>query len=239
MNEKKLAILSYHKIGPAPEGGWESWYYVSIETFDAHLRLLLDHGYVPLDAGAFLRGLDDPSTLPPKSTLITFDDGYRNNLTCALPAMGRLGFPGVIFVPTQFIGGTNEWDSGNEPIERICDWEELRELERGGVAVEAHSVSHPAFSQLTPAQQEEELLRSKATLEAGLGRAVTLFAYPFGDAGADEPFAASAARRAGYRAAFLYGGGPVTLPGANPFRLERLAIGPDSDLAAMLGEETN
>ena len=234
---KKLAILSYHKIGPPPEGGWESWYYVSAETFAEHLQWLRSRRYEPIDIHTFYRGLDDPSTLPAKSTLITFDDGYRNNLTVALPVMRRLGFPGVIFVPTQYIGGINEWDTNNEPVERICDWDELLELEKGGVAVESHSVSHPAFSLLTPAQQEDELRRSKETLESVLGRTVELFGYPYGDAGADAAFSRDALRRTGYRAACLYGGGAVTLPDADRFRLERLAIGPDSDLPGLLGEK--
>jgi peptidoglycan/xylan/chitin deacetylase (PgdA/CDA1 family) len=204
---KKLAILSYHKIGPPPEGGWESWYYVSGEMFAEHLRLLKARGYEAIDITAFYRGLDEPSTLPAKSTLITFDDGYRNNLTVALPVMKQLRVPGVIFVPTQYIGGINGWDTDNEPLERICDWDELLELERGGVAVESHSVSHPSFSLLTPAQQEDELRRSKETLEAGLGRAVGFLGYPYGDAGTDAAFSEAALHRIGYRAACLYRAG--------------------------------
>jgi hypothetical protein len=98
-------------------------------------------------------------------------------------------------------------------------------------------VSHPSFSLLTTSQQEDELRRSKETLEAGLGRAVECFGYPYGDAGADSDFSQASLKRIGYRAACLYGGGPVTLPGADRYRLERLAIGPDSDLVGLLGEE--
>jgi peptidoglycan/xylan/chitin deacetylase (PgdA/CDA1 family) len=237
MMPARVAILSYHKIGPPAHGGWDTWYYISGEIFAGHLRLLRENGYAFIDLPTFYKGLDDPAPLPAKSALITFDDAYRNNLTVALPIMQRLGVPGVVFVPTKYIGGFNAWDAGNEPDEPICNWDDLLALERGGVAVESHSVSHPAFSNLTPEQHEEELRQSKRDLEARLGRPVSFFAYPYGDAGNDVAFSEATLRRLGYRAACLYGGGAATLPGADRFRLPRLAMGPDSDLLAMLGEE--
>ena len=234
----QVAILSYHKIGPPLPGGWETWYYISKQIFEQQLRLLTERGYEFLDLLRFYRGLDDPSSLPAKSALITFDDAYRNNLTAALPVMIRLGVPGVVFVPTNYIGGMNVWDSGGqEPDEEICNWNDLLNLERYGVAVESHSVSHPSFSTLTPEQHEMELRRSKETLEAKLGRPVEFFAYPYGDAGNDFAFSEMMLKKVGYRAACLYGGGVVTLPSADRFRLERLAMGPDSDLISMLAEK--
>jgi peptidoglycan/xylan/chitin deacetylase (PgdA/CDA1 family) len=236
---QRVAILSYHKVGlPAP-GGWETWYYVPERTFEEQLRLLRDLGYGFIDLPALYRGLEDPSSLPEKSALITFDDGYRNNLTSALPIMRKLAAPGVVFVPTQFVGCDNAWDylKGSEPREPLCTWEELRELERGGVMVESHGASHPSFSDLTPEQQAAELCESKAALERGLGRPAEFFAYPYGDAGRDAALSERLLKEAGYRAACLYGGGLVSLPGADRFRLERLAMGPDSDLAVMLGEQ--
>ena len=233
----QVAILSYHKIGPPRPGGWETWYYISKQIFEKQLQLLAARNYEFLDRPRFYRGLDDPTSLPPKSTLITFDDAYRNNLTAALPIMMGLGVPGVVFVPTNYIGGLNVWDSGGqEPDEEICDWNDLLKLERYGVAVESHSVSHPSFSTLTPEQHEMELRHSKETLEVRLGRKVEVFADPYGDAGGDFSFSETMLKKVGYRAACLYGGGPISLPAANRFRLERLAMGPDSDLIAMLGK---
>jgi peptidoglycan/xylan/chitin deacetylase (PgdA/CDA1 family) len=233
----RLAILSYHKIGPPAAGGWETWYYVPTATFEAQLLWLRREGYEFIDLPALLRGLDDAIVLPPRAALITFDDGYRNNLTAALRVMQRLGVPGVVFVPTQYIGGTNTWDylKGPEPHEPICTWDELRELERGGVRIESHSASHPFFSNLSEQEQLRELRESRRTLEEGLGRPVDLIAYPYGDAGRDAVLAQKLAQHAGYRAACLYGGGALTLPEADRWRLPRLAMGPDSDLAAMLG----
>src|SRR5262249_18851411 len=151
---------------------------VTAEGFEQQLLLLRDRGYEFISRDELYAGLDG-AFLPPKAALITFDDGYRNNLTVALPVMKRLSVPGVVFVPTQYIGGLNGWDAANEPEEPICSWDELLELERNGVAIESHSVTHPSLSSLGVEDQERELRDSKKALEDGLGRRVELFAYPY------------------------------------------------------------
>ena len=231
----KVAILSYHKIGPPMPRGWDTWYYISKTIFTKQLLELQLMGYEFIDLPRLYEGLDDSATLPAKAALITFDDGYRNNLTVAMPVMKRMGVPGVVFVPTHYVGGMNIWDSGGpEPDEEICSWDELLELEKNGVRIESHSLSHPSFSNLSPDEQEIELLQSRLILEQHLNRKVELFAYPYGDSGMDHAVSEQLLKKTGYRAACLYGGGATTLPGANRFRLERLAMGPDTDLKAIL-----
>ncbi len=74
----------------------------------------------------FLDGLTDPDRLPARGALLTFDDGYRSFRTHAVPQLLRFGVPALLFVPTDFIGGTNAFDADTrEPIERICDWDDL------------------------------------------------------------------------------------------------------------------
>lgn len=230
---RALAILGFHKIGPAP-GGWETWFYVPQATFVSYLDYLKADGWHALDLAAFLRGLAEPDSLPDRAALITFDDGYRSILEYGLPELRLFGYPAVMFVPTAFIGGDNGFDADNEPKEAICGWEELRELERCGVSVQSHGVSHRAFSGLKPAEREQELLQSKATLEDGLGKAVQVFSYPYGDCGPEPEAARRVLEPTGYRAAFLYGGGPQRVPVADPYRLARLAVGPDTDLSRCL-----
>jgi len=152
----------------------------------------------------------------------------------ALPILRRLEAPAVLFVPTDFIGGSNGFDAGVEPDEAMCGWEDLRALEAGGVSVQSHSVTHRPFSELSLEDQQQEARGSKAVLEAGLGKPVDLFAFPYGDAGREPQALAGVLERSGYRAACLYGGGPTGLPAADPYRLTRVAVGPDSDLEALL-----
>jgi peptidoglycan/xylan/chitin deacetylase (PgdA/CDA1 family) len=200
------------------------------------LGYLEEHDWRVIDVEIFLRGLTEPGSLPERAVLLTFDDGYRSMCQTVLPWLLRYGYPAVVFVPTDFIGATNSFDLGVEPEEPICDWDNLRELERGGVSVQSHGVSHHWFSRLDLPQQIEELHRSKAVLEAGLGKRVELFAFPYSDGGQDSGAVETALQQAGYRAAFFCGGGPNAncLPIVEPYRLSRLSMYPDTDLQAKL-----
>jgi len=230
-----LAILSYHKIGNAPRGAWEPWNYVPEPMFVEQLRSVEQHGWQLVDLDAVLRGLSAPETLSERSALITFDDGYRSIVERALPLMSEFGFPGVVFVPAAYVGRPSEFDANvAEPQEPLCGWDELKELERAGISVQSHGFRHVPLSKIDTSQQEEELVRSKALLEEGLDKTVEAFAFPYGDGGADPARVSSALERCGYRAACLYGGGPFALPAADRYRLSRLAIGFETNLAEEL-----
>ncbi len=234
LNGHKLAILSYHKIGEPPRGGWTTWFYISEQTFVLQLTYLSTHGWEVIDHSRFVKGLENPASLPHRPALLTFDDGYRSMRTVALPLLRRFGFPAILFVPTNYIGGSNTFDSGSEPDEPICDWDDLKELESGGVSIQPHAVSHRRFSQMSFDEQKAELRQSKAALEQRLGCRAEIFAFPYGDDGANPEALRQELEQAGYRAACLYRGGPISLPVSSPYRLPRLAMGPDTDLGAAL-----
>jgi len=229
---KHLAILGYHKIGAPSAGNWETWYYVPTATFETQMKQLRDGGWNMIDVATLLRALDSPDELPERAALITFDDGYRSVLRDAAPVLADEGFPAVVFVPTQFIGSASTFDANSpEPVEPICSWDELRELERAGISVQSHGVSHTTFSDLSNAQIEREISASKTALEERLEKAVTLFSYPYNDGGRDRDFSSRALVRAGYRAAFHFTGGVLAWPPAHDrFRISRVPVWPDTDL---------
>jgi peptidoglycan/xylan/chitin deacetylase (PgdA/CDA1 family) len=229
-----LAVLGYHKVGPPGPSAWETWYYVPEQVFADQIATLSACGWETIDIGSLRAALAGTLRLPERAALITFDDGYRAVHEYALPLLQRLACPALLFVPTDFVGRTNEFDSDIEPVEPMCSWDELGELSRSGVAVQSHGKTHRAFSDISPAERRHEVADSKAALEARLEEPVDIFAYPYGDDadGADSVRAALA--ESGYRAAFGYGGGPFELVRADRYRLARIAMGPDTDLPAEL-----
>jgi peptidoglycan/xylan/chitin deacetylase (PgdA/CDA1 family) len=231
---RQIAILAYHKVGAPSRGAWETWFYVPEAVFGEHLKCIRDSGWTPIDVTRFVAGLECPERLPVRSVLITFDDGYISVLRVALPLLAAAGYPAVMFVPTQYIGTTNLFDHSVEPSEPICSWQELRELEAGGISVESHGASHTPLSTLSAEARDEELLTSKQLLQNALNKQVLLFSYPYGDSGCHHEATAAALRSHGYRAAFLYAGRPAIVPSAQPFLLPRIAVGPDTDLQAIL-----
>lgn len=231
-----LAILAFHKIGQPGNGQYPTWNYIPEATFVGYLSDLRKNGWQVIDLATFLQGLSEPHILPERSVLLTFDDGYRSMLTVVLPLLRRFRYPAVLFVPTGFIGKYNAFDKGIEPEEAMCNWNDLQQLERHGVSVQSHGVTHSHFSGLNSVRQREELAWSKTQLENGLGKHVDVIAYPYGDGGRDPQALSQLVQRAGYRAACLYGGGVNELPIMNRYRLPRVAMGADTDLHRELGQ---
>ncbi|MAE77111.1 MAG: hypothetical protein CMJ85_09605 [Planctomycetes bacterium] len=229
-----LAVLGFHKIGPPPPGGWETWNYIPEATFAGFLEVVRADGWEVIDAARFVAGLDSPSSLPERSALLTFDDGCRSMLTVAEPILARFGLPAVAFVPTDYVGGVNSFDAGNEPEEPILTWDEIAELEKRGVSIQSHACSHATFSALDQLHIKEELARSRSLIEEHLKTDVVLHAYPFGDAGKDAAQTAETMTELGYRAAFLYGGVVACIPITDRYQIPRIAVGPDTDLRAAL-----
>jgi peptidoglycan/xylan/chitin deacetylase (PgdA/CDA1 family) len=230
-----LAILAYHKVGAPPPGSWETWYSVPTPTFERQLRNLVEHGWEAVDVATALDGLSHPERLPPRSVLITFDDAFASLAGDARMSLAGFGFPAAVFVPTDYVGDWNRFDANTDlPREPICDWSTLRRLDRAAVSVQSHGVSHRPFSELDPETQRDELRRSKKVLEAELGKPVEVFSFPYGDQGTESHALDRELERAGYRAACLYGRGVNRLPVEEPYRLARIAMGPDTDLEVEL-----
>src|SRR5436305_12728994 len=85
--------------------------------------------------------------LPPRAVLITFDDGYLDNLENAVPILRRHGYPAVLFVPLGYLNERrplphDEHLAARGILNRTLDWAQLAELEAGGIRVESHGIGH-------------------------------------------------------------------------------------------------
>jgi len=118
----------------------------------------------------------------------------------------------------------------NRLADRMLDWEQVHAMQRGGVFFGAHTMSHPAVSQLQPSAFEEELSLPKRFLESNLDASVEDFAYPFGkpeDCGSE---AGKFLSRCGYRSAATTSEG-INSTGVDAFQLHRMQIGDDPSLS--------
>ena len=87
----------------------------------------------------------DGKPLPERAVLITFDDGYHDNLENAAPVLRKHGYPAVLFVPIGYLDDRQplpheEHLAAQGILNRTIDWEELAELEREGVRIESHGI---------------------------------------------------------------------------------------------------
>ncbi len=123
----------------------------------------------------------------------------------------------------------NEKRNGKEspftcPRHRSLVVEELLRLVKGGlIEVGAHTLNHPVLARLSPAEQEEEIIRSKAELEDILGRKVEGFSYPYGGAGDYTSVTVEIVRRAGFAWACANRPGRVTKR-TDPFQIPRFLV---------------
>ncbi len=136
--------------------------------------------------------------------LITFDDGYRDNLENAAPVLHRHGYPAVQFVPLAYVGDRQplpheEHLAASGVINRTVDWEELGELEQLGVRIESHGISHRPLADLELDEAAREIAISKLRLEERLGRPVRAFSYVKGSEAHYKQVHLSLVRQAGLR----------------------------------------
>jgi peptidoglycan/xylan/chitin deacetylase (PgdA/CDA1 family) len=109
---------------------------------------------------------------------LTFDDGYVNVLTNALPELQRHGFTATMFIISGLLGRTNEWDEGYEwPL---MSARQVGKLAAAGMEIGSHSVTHPRLRGIAADRLSDEVARSRETLTEILGQPVRGFAYPYG-----------------------------------------------------------
>ncbi len=192
-NAAPIPILTYHQIAEAPpKGAPYRSLYVAPNDFARQMAFLAILGYRGLsmdDLQPYLRG-----DLHGKVVGITFDDGYVNNLTHALPALQRHGFTSTCYAVSHLLGKTNAWDipTGIAQVPLMTDVQ-LQQWIAGGQQVGAHSRNHVHLSEVSVELCTQEVALSRTELEASVGNTVAHFCYPYGDFNADTVAAVGAA----------------------------------------------
>lgn len=235
MPPRTLPVLRLRTIAKPSAERWTSPDVLPADRFDEMLGWLRREGWRGIDPETLTRAMEGTDELSARAVLITFDGGCRSLLDEGLSSLIRHSFPAMAFVPTDFVGLQARFNELDDPV-TVCTWEELRVLQRNNVSIESMGTGRRRFTRLEPTQQEREIMVSRDAIEAHVGKPVEYFAYPKGDPGRDPEAAAEILKWAGYRAAFTLGGGVNVLPGADPYRLARIPIQPDTDLARVLGE---
>lgn len=99
-----LTILLYHGVAPEVKDGIYNYRkkFIPPHQFEKQIQYLKDH-YTILKLDDAVTALKNNTPLPPFPLVITFDDGYKNNLEYASPILQKYNVPATIFVVTDFI----------------------------------------------------------------------------------------------------------------------------------------
>jgi len=225
---RTLRVLMYHKVNDVPANRMS----MPVSLFDEQMAQLGELGYTAVGLDAVLAHYATGASLPKGAVLITFDDGYRDNLENAAPILRRYGYPAVQFVPLGYVGDPlplphEEALAARGVLNRTADWGELAELEREGIRIESHGISHRPLADLELDEAAREIVVSKLRLEERLGRPVRAFSYVKGSEAHYKPVHLSLVRQAGYDVAFTSISG-ANGAGTDPLQLHRYNVEPYS-----------
>ncbi len=227
--KEQIPILMYHSISEYT-GKKGKPFMVPPALFAEHMAYLHQHGYSPLTVTQFIQAHTQEGMLPARPVVLTFDDGFADFFTNALPVLRRYGFVATVYIPTAYVNGTSLWvRRKEEDMHLIMTWEQLSEISKYGIECGAHSHSHSQLDILPLALAKEEIVQSKQLLEEHAGLKVASFAYPHGY---HSRSIQRLVREAGYTSACAVKCAMST-GDTDPFALARLFIGPATTVSAL------
>lgn len=167
-----LTVLMYHKISDTTHDELT----LRQSDFAAQLRWLAENGYVTISFTELVQHHARRANLPQKPIIISFDDSYHNNFVFAYPLLKQFGFKATIFVPVAYVGKTNVWDNGKEPLMSYDTMRQMTDVVEFGV----HSHAHKDYRLLTAEEIATDIACAHATIvESGFPYS-PVFAYPYG-----------------------------------------------------------
>lgn len=175
MAKPVVDILMFHSIADAP--GPTS---VSPAVFAAQMLALAQSGLPVIGLDQLVAARRGGPALPPRSVILTFDDGFADFAQTAWPLLRDQGWPVCVYLPTGPVGGHEHWRGQAHPPRPLMGWEMIERLAGAGVTFGAHTVSHPDLLALDPAARRAELVQSRDTIATRLGQMPAHFAPPYG-----------------------------------------------------------
>jgi peptidoglycan/xylan/chitin deacetylase (PgdA/CDA1 family) len=162
----RVPIIVYHSIGNTPSSLFPV---VSIVEFKAQMEFIKNSGYKTISFDDYCKALNNKIKLPHTTVVITFDDGYKDNLE-AVKAMKQLDFAGTIFLVSDYIDKPGflskqdlNWISNNTRI-----------------TIGSHTVSHVFLPKADDKTIAYQVFASKAALSKMINKEVLTLAYPIG-----------------------------------------------------------
>lgn len=226
-------ILMYHMVAPHQKNAQFNGLRVTPQAFEAQLDYLYENGWKSFTMSEVI---DYRFSLPEKSFVLTFDDGYLDNYTTVLPLLQKYHFKATLYLVLD--RHQKEWSthrkkshhSGelkNEP--KLEDFHIQTMIESGCFEIGAHTINHPNFLKLTQEETLLEIKESKQKIEELFLTKCVSFSYPFG---LYKPEDWKIVKEAGFTSATTTQKGISKLESCNLFLLKRITISGKDNLLA-------
>ncbi len=170
--ETHVPILMYHHIAVPPPNADAIRLDLSVwpDNFDAQMAILASQGYHTVTLADVYNADMKGTPLPSKPIVFTFDDGYDDNYTNALPILKKYNFTGTFYIASGLLERPG-----------YMTWAQVVDLYKQGMDIEAHSVTHPSLKGKPVDFLLREIGGSKRALESMLGHPILFFCYPSGE----------------------------------------------------------
>ncbi|WP_399887418.1 polysaccharide deacetylase family protein [Streptomyces sp. BBFR51] len=173
---RHIPVFLYHAVMDDPPS-WIAEFSVTPKEFAAHLDAIADSGRKPVTIGALADHLARRAPLPPRPVLLTFDDGFADLPGPTAEALAGRALPATAYLTT---GAITPGGRSLLPPAPMMTLDAVAALERSGMEIGSHTVTHAQLDTLSTEDLAYELRTSKAVLEDALGHPVRHLAYPHG-----------------------------------------------------------
>jgi len=167
-----VPILLYHNI----DG--KGVFSLDTDALTSQFQMLKDGNIRVIGLADFIRALENPTPFQERTVAISFDDGFLSMYTRLLPLALEFQYPITLFVYT---------DNIRHRARKSLTWEQLREMEKKGISVECHTISHADLVRIEEQAADDsrkklfdEIYLSKRVMELYLDKTVNYFAFPYG-----------------------------------------------------------
>ncbi|WP_162138541.1 polysaccharide deacetylase family protein [Hippea alviniae] len=169
--KKGILVLLYHRIDDKPTGKSIDKFSISLSRFEEQIKYLKSKGFESITPYDIEKIKSNKLYLRKKYVLITFDDGYKDNLDAAR-VLKKYGFKGLFFISTASIG--KKLDGVD-----MMSFDELKELKKMGMVLGSHSHNHKKLTEMDLDTAKKEIKVSLDILNKI--QKIEDFAYPFGN----------------------------------------------------------
>src|SRR5579885_2209813 len=168
----QVPVLFYHHIEPIAQASAQGHAQLTVDSnwFDKQMHYLVSAGYHSISADDLAHALLARQQLPPKSVVITMDDGYSDIYQYAFPILKKYTIIGNLMIPAGLIDNPD-----------YMTWLQLQQMVKSpDIRVYNHSYSHADVAHADLTKLQNEIVTPNTELQTKLGRKVDIFTYPYG-----------------------------------------------------------
>ncbi len=210
-HKSQIVCFVYHRFGDERYPSTN----IRTEVFREQLAYLKQNNFTVWTMGMAVNAIRNGDIVPPRTVVLTIDDGYRSFYENGLPILEEFGYPATFYINTANVGGAD-----------YLTWQQLLEVRQRGMEIGNHSHSHGHFLDISNTEERKslfisDLVTAQDYFNDSLGFTPVLYSYPYGEY---DDVLEEVLKEAGFTsAAAQYSG--VLYQGSNLFEIPRFPMG--------------